>query len=200
MLHNPIRMILAKRNAQLSKHAHMRSLEAQTCLKQTNKLIKVSIALILLNQIRKLISMHNKIETANLRKSELLLSHTSLVDLLPDFNTIGFARALDSTLVVFQVHEGGSQFSPVRNGGVEDLGSFVVAFLVGFVAGFFDIGDIGAAEEFLEFGELVCAGVAECEGCIDGGLAEGFAGHAQEFDEVVVFAGAGGDFDYFVEV
>jgi hypothetical protein len=57
------------------------SLETKTSLKKTNELIKVTITLVLLDKFGKLFSVNDKVETANLRETELLLGHARFVDL-----------------------------------------------------------------------------------------------------------------------
>jgi len=145
MLHHTLWVVLAQGDSQFGEHAHVSPLKTQTSLEQRNQLIKVAIALILPHQIRKLISMHNEVETTDLCKAELLLGHTSLVDLLPDLDAVGLARALDGTLVVLKVYEGGGELSPVGDGREEDFGSLVVALGVSLVTRLLDVGDVGGA-------------------------------------------------------
>ena len=133
--------------------------------------------------------MDDQVETANLCKAELLLSHTGLVDLLPDLDVVGLAGALDSSLVVLEMNESGGELGPVGDGGEEDLGSLVVALLVGLVTRLLDVGDVGRAEEVLQLGELVGASEAEGKSGVDRGLAESLAGHAEVLDEVFILAG-----------
>lgn len=89
VLHDPLWMILRKGIAQASKDPHMSleesarypiaciassfkkfstySFKPQACLKKTNQLIEVAIALVLLDKIRQLFRMNDEIETTNLR-------------------------------------------------------------------------------------------------------------------------------------
>ncbi|GKT40436.1 uncharacterized protein ColSpa_00617 [Colletotrichum spaethianum] len=165
VLHETLRVS----NTELREHTHVGTLEAKTLLQQANKLIEVAVALILLDEGLQLLSIDDEVETADLGKTELLLLHAGLVDLLPDLNVVGLTGALDSSLVLLEVDEGGSQLGPVGDAGVEDLGGLV---------------------ETLLLAKLVHTGVAESESSVDGGLAQRLPGHAQVLDEILVLASA----------
>jgi len=119
--------------------------QAKASLKQRNQLVKVSVALILLDKVLQLIGMHNKVKTANLCQTELFLGNAGFVDLLPDLDAVGLASALDSGLVVLQVHKRRGKLGPVRDRRIEDLSSLVVAFLVRLVTRLLDVGNVRSA-------------------------------------------------------
>ncbi|KAI6757104.1 hypothetical protein HG531_002929 [Fusarium graminearum] len=180
MLHQTVRVVLGESNTKLSEHSHVSTLEAKTLLEKADELIEVTVALVLLNQSLKLLSIDNQVETTNLGKAELLLLHTGFVDLLPHLDVVGLASALDGSLVVTKMDKGSGQLSPVRDASVEDLRSLVQAFLICLVTRLLD---------------LLETSVREGESCVNSSLAVGLASHAQVFDELLVLTSVCGDFD-----
>jgi hypothetical protein len=64
------------------------SLQSKTSFKNTDQLVKVAVALILLDQVGKLFGVYDEIETANLGETEFLLGNAGLVDLSPYLNRV----------------------------------------------------------------------------------------------------------------
>lgn len=91
------------------------SFQAKASFKQRNQLVKVTVALILLDQVLQLISMHDEVKTANLCQAEFFLRNAGFINLFPDLDAVGLASALDSRLVVFQVHKRRGKLGPVRD-------------------------------------------------------------------------------------
>src|ERR1700761_8070922 len=91
MLKDAFRVVFGQGNAQFSEHAHMGTLKSKTGFKKRNEFIKVSVVLILANEISELLCMDNEIKTTDLGKTEFLLGNASLVDLFPDLGAVGLA-------------------------------------------------------------------------------------------------------------
>ena len=73
--------LLAVEDSQLGEHAHMRSLESESSLQQLDQLFEVALALVVVVQLFKFISVHDDVKTADLRQSELLVINASEADL-----------------------------------------------------------------------------------------------------------------------
>ncbi|PNY29194.1 Uncharacterized protein TCAP_00893 [Tolypocladium capitatum] len=196
VLHETLRVVSGEGNAQLREHSHVGTLEAEALLEKADELIKVAIALVLLDECQKLLGVNNQVQAADLSQAELLLLDAGLVDLLPDLDVVGLPRAVNGSLVVTEVHKGGGELGPVGNAAVEDLGGLEQALLVGLVARLLNVGNVGGVQEVLELRELVQTSVAECQGSVDGGFTQRLASHAQVFDEVLVLARMGGNLDH----
>ena len=200
VLHHTIRVVLGQSDTQLGEHTHVSPLQPETGLEDRDKLIKVTVALILADEGLQLLGVHNQVQTANLGQTELLLVNAGLVDLLPDLDAVGLAGTLHSSLVVLEVHQGGCKLGPVRDAGEEDLGSLVVSLGIGLVTRCLDVSHIGGTKEVLELGQLVKTGEAERETSVDGRLAQGLASHTQELNELLILAGVGSSLDHLVVI
>jgi hypothetical protein len=62
---------------------HVCTLQSKTSFKNTDQLVKVAVALVLLYKIGKLFGVYNEVKTAYLGKAELFLGNAGLVDLPP---------------------------------------------------------------------------------------------------------------------
>jgi hypothetical protein len=67
---------------------HVCSLQSKTSFKNTDQLVKVAVAFVLLDKIGKLFSVHDEVETANLGETEFLLGNAGFVDLPPNLNRV----------------------------------------------------------------------------------------------------------------
>jgi len=200
MLHDALRVVLRKSNAQVGEHSHVRSLKTKASFKEADELVKVAIALVLLDKLRKLLSMNNEVETANLSKTELLLGNTGLIDLPPDLHTVGLASTFNSSLIVLEVHKSGSKLGPVGDAGEEDLGRFMEALLISLVSRSLNVCDVGSPQELLELWQLVGASKAEGQGGVNRNFALGLASHPQELDKILVLACVGTNLNDLKEV
>src|SRR5450759_2059962 len=98
----------------------------------------------------KLFGMHDEIKTTNLGEAEFFLLDASLVHLLPHLDTVRTAGTFNSSLMVFQMDQGGRKLSPVRDAREEDLCGLMEAFLIRLVARRFYVSNIRRAEEVLQ--------------------------------------------------
>ena len=78
------RAVLAEQDRQLREDTHVRAFETETSLKQADDLVEVPSPLVHLDERAELLSVHNDVETTNLRQTELALLNTRGVHLLPD--------------------------------------------------------------------------------------------------------------------
>jgi hypothetical protein len=200
VLHNTFGMVFSKSDTKLGEHSHVASFQTKTGLEKADELIKVAVALILLNKLGKLLSVHDEVETTDLGKAELLLRHTGFVDLPPDLDVVRLPGTFNCCLVVLQMDERSRKLGPVGDVGEENLGSLVVALLVGLVTRSLDICNIGGTQEILELGQLVGTSKAEGQGSIDRYLAESLAGHPQVLDQLLILASMSGDLNDFQKV
>ena len=76
----------------------------------------------------------------------------------------------------------------------------MVAFSVSLVTRLLNIGNVCGAKELFQLGQLVGAGEAERESCVNRGLTESLAGHAEVLDKVLVLAGVSRGLNDFVVV
>src|SRR5215469_4532159 len=133
MLHDLLWTVLGKSNAQLGKHAHMCTLQAKTSVEQRNEFVKVSIPFILADNIRKLFSVNDEVQTTDLSQTELFLGNTGLVHLLPDLGAVRLSCAFNCSLVVLQVNKSRCELSPIGDARVKDFCRFMVTFLISLV-------------------------------------------------------------------
>lgn len=120
-----------------------------------------------------------------------------------EHNALGIARfasTLYGSLILTEIYEGCCQACSVRNACEKKFRGLVQLVLETFLADFQYVCDVREAQEVLHVMESVGFGIGVRQLCVDLGLAEGFAGHLQESNEVVLLPSAARYFDDFDKV
>ena len=78
------RLVLAQEDGKLGEDTHVGALETKTGFEQRDDFLKVTSALVNLDEGRKLLGVNDDVQTADLGQSEVVLLDTSRMNLLPD--------------------------------------------------------------------------------------------------------------------
>ena len=95
MLPHLVWLVLGVEDGQLSEHAHVCPLLAQSCLHEGDDLLKETPVLVVVDQLIQLIGVDNDVQAADLRQTELPAIHTREANLQHKGVGVGWAAQGD---------------------------------------------------------------------------------------------------------